>query len=195
MNTEGDDYVKRYVCVILILWMVVIIARSGTDRQNVAFDPEAEGILRVMTFSEWEGTEYYTLAAGKRAMKTLPFAPDSMKRYTVPEGCFESYIDSEANEVLNRLVGMKLEDEAGNSVDITEDFARIFECLAEFEHDMFNIEILDVSGRLFVFVMLNVNWRTPSTLYEFDAQACTLNELYTWNGKYVRGIGIPDAGV
>ena len=108
--------------------------------------------------------------------------------YTIPNGCFKSYIDRDRNKVLNRLDHMALKDEAGNQVPVSETHARIFQHIAELEHDMFHIRLIETGNQTFVYLELNVNLWTPCCLYWYDRDADAMVLLHEWDEEEVIGL-------
>lgn len=158
------------------------------------FDPEKEGIVdvivnasaSVMRNRKESEIRYYSLASGERIRLTAAFEPDTAATYTVPYGCFRSYIDR--NKVLNRLDHMALEDENSNQIPVNDTQAKIFHRIAELEHSMFDIRLIETGGQTFVYLELNVNLWTPCCLYWYDCEADALVLLQKWDAEEVVGL-------
>ncbi len=164
----------------------------------IDFDPEAEGIVDVETEIHFptipEGVQppseagWYTLASSQRIRPAEPFETDETNIWRVPPECFECYIDQNQNKILNRLVDIRLLDRQDAPVDPNKAVERLLHCLAQLEHDMMSIEILETGGEYFAYVELNVNWWSPCRLFYYDRNQDRLVELYTWNDERVVGL-------
>lgn len=67
---------------------------------------------------------------------------------------------------------------------------RILRRVAELEHDLILVEILDTGSDAFVHVGLNVNLWSPYKLYYYNEEADELVELHTWDGERVTGLRV-----
>ena len=187
---------KRIVLILIILatllGLYMIFGTRGHRYDE--FDPEKEGIVdvivhvdsSVMSNRKESEIRYYSLASSGRIRLTTAFVPDTATTYTVPYGCFESYVDR--NKVLNRLDHMALEDEDRNQVPLNETHALIFHRIAELEHSMLNIRFIETGGQTFVYLELNVNLWTPCCLYWYDCEADALVLLHEWDAEEVVGL-------
>ena len=185
---------------IALLLCIVLIALSMTGCTRGyhydQFDVAKEGIVDVIVIArksimsnrEESETRYYSLASGDRICLSEAFETDPAIFYTIPNGCFESYIDRDRNKVLNRLDHMALKDEAGNQVPVSETHASIFQRIAELEHDMFHIRLIETENQTFVYLELNVNLWTPCCLYWYDRDADVMVLLHKWDAEEVTGL-------
>lgn len=89
------------------------------------------------------------------------------------DSCFKSYIDN--NEVKNELIqgGDKSCDtypdvEKFNKSNIQNKEQLLIQ-IATLKHDLFAVNVFQIKDRVFVNVELNVNWISPSDLYEFKS--------------------------
>ncbi len=183
--------------VIVLLVLIALLIKSCTSSENFDdFDPEKEGIVDVLVNSypsflsgrEETETRYYTLASDRRIRLADAFKPDAAKTYTVPRGCFESYIDRDKNKVLNRLDHMALLDANQYQVPVSEEQAKVFHKIAELEHDLLEIRFIETGGQIFVYIELNVNLWTPCDLYWYDLDTDSLVLLHEWDMQEVIGL-------
>ena len=182
------------ILVILILPGLYMIFCRGYHYD--VFDPEKAGIVDVivnaspsiMSNRKEAETRYYSLASNGRIRLTEAFEPDAATTYTVPHGCFESYIDRDKNKVLRRLDHMALEDENQNQVPVSETQAKIFHRIAGLEHCMYGIRFIETGGQTFVYLELNVNLWTPCCLYWYNDEADALVLLHQWDAEEVIGL-------
>ncbi len=185
------------LCVILIALALsgCTVGRFSFGDPYSKFDPETEGIVdviviahpSVMSNRETTETRYYSLARNQRICLTEAFEPDPMTVYTVPWGCFESYI-YRSSKVLNRLDHMALEDADKNPVPVSDEQAKIFHHIADLEHEMFNVRFLETNEETFVYLELNVNLWLPCCLYWYDRETDKLILLYKWDEEEVIGL-------
>lgn len=84
--------------------------------------------------------------------------------------CTDSYIDREKNKVLNKVTKNTCRI---NSVKFEEadlkNKEEILMLIGNLEHDLWNIDVFEVKDRYFVAVALNVNWFSPTDLYEYNS--------------------------
>ncbi len=187
---------KRIVLLLCVVLLTLAVTGCTTGHRYDAFDPEKEGIVDVIVIARTSimsnrkesETRYYSLASGERICLSEAFEPDAATVYTVPNACFESYIDRDRNKVLNRLDHIALEDEARNQVPVSEMHARIFHRIAELEHGMFGIRLIETGGQTFVYLELNVNLWTPCCLYWYNRDADALVLLHEWDDEEVIGL-------
>ena len=189
---------KRIVLLLLIFAILLgfYIIFSTRGYHYAEFDPEKEGIVDVivnastsfMSNRKESEIRYYSLASNGRFRLTDAFEPDTATTYTVPNDCFESYVDRNKNKVLNRLDHMALETEDQNPVPVSEIQIKIFHRIAELEHGMFDIRFIETGSQIFVFLELNVNLWTPCCLYWYDCEADALVLLHEWDAEEVIGL-------
>ena len=182
------------ICAVLLV-LILILCTRGRHRYD-DFDPEEEGIVDVivnahtsiMSNRKESETRYYSLADGERIRLSEAFEPDEVTVYTVPYECFESYIDRDKNEVLNRLDHIALLDTDGNQISVSETQAKVFYRIAELEHALMRIRFIETEGQIFVYLELNVNLWTPCCLYWYDRDADALVLLHEWDAEEVVGL-------
>ncbi len=185
--------VACFACAVLIA--LTTISCTGRYRYD-DFDPEKEGIVDVivnartsiMSNRKESETRYYSLATGERIRLTEAFEPDTVSTYTVPLGCFESYVDRDKNKVLNRLDHIALEDSNRYQVSVSETETKVFYKIAELEHDLMDIRFIEISEQIFVYLELNVNLWTPCCLYWYDRDVDALVLLHEWDAEEVVGL-------
>ena len=147
------------IIILFVIGLVLLLLWDWYKGQSqyAQFDLASEGLIQASIAKEGSDDptdlQYLAVADGSRLMPCDPFEADAMTVYDIPMGCFESYIDSEANKVLNRLVYIEIQDEEGNRCNSSPVIDDIFHQIALLEHDLFTLKIYDVenwtSGNVF----------------------------------------------
>ena len=108
------------------------------------------------------------------------FAQVNNKLYSITN-CFESYIDRDRNEVLNKInqenCNIFLEDNKDTEL------LNIINEIANLKHDLFDVKIIYTEkDNYYVSVYLNTNWICPSDLYIYDKNEKKLKLIFeTYN--------------
>lgn len=166
-----------------LLCAAVLWTRQGRE---TASPPSASVADVIMHDREEDEDRYYAVYVDRKAKKMDPFASDDLTVYTADAGCFESYI--EGNTVRNRPGNGILYDEAGERVENTPELSRILDRIAELEHNLYEVKLIQDGDRWFVFVKLNVNWSDPCDLYVYDG---ALRKLYRFDNVDFVGLRLP----
>lgn len=80
--------------------------------------------------------------------------------------CFESYIDHDKNEVLNKVN----EENCNNFIESNNnsELLNIINEISKFKHDLVDVKIISTNNNYYVSTYLNTNWICPSKLYFYD---------------------------
>lgn len=175
---------SRRIIIILAIILLLVIALMIYIGVNYDFTNS----LYVMTKDEVnDAIHYYDINDRGKCREREKFEPDEMEEFTVKD-CYDSYISD--NKVLNKLTldTCTIEDQTGNTVEMTEEFRKIVKNVAELEHDIFKNKILKIKKAYYVVVELNVNLWSPYCLYYYDRENDELKLLYTFDGEDIIGI-------
>lgn len=171
-----------------LLLCALILTGCAPIEPEVSFDAATEGIVSVILEDYNDGTIHYdAIGPDGQRQETAPFDSDPIEILTVPDGCFENYVEGQPP---NRLVQTALVDADGNPVEITEAEARIFTLAAKQEHVIQQMRILRVGEHRFATVEWNVNFWDPHVVLYYDPTADRLVELYTYDATQVVGLKI-----
>lgn len=144
---------------------------------------------------EEEGlTEYYTLNMQRRKIAEIPSFENEAEIYLSHYDNFSCSIED--GKVVNRLLDTKITDLDGNPIDNIENrdiIDRIFEKAAEIDHDIFRMVIMEIEGKYFAQVNLNVNWQCPCDIYYYDPADDSFSEIYSFQHKDIIGAKLIDA--
>ena len=101
-------------------------------------------------------------------------------------GCFESYIDKNTNEVLNRLKekSCKVYDKNDKEIKSNKKIDNIIQLVSKLKHDIVLADIIELDGEYFVIIGLNVNFWSPYTLYIYGDDN-KLHKLHTFDGEKI----------
>jgi len=147
--------------------------------------------------TEENKTEYYTLnmqRAWKHRLAEIPPFENEAEIYLSHYDNFSCSIED--GKVVNRLLDTKITDLDGNPIDNIENrdiIDRIFEKAAEINHDIFRMVIIEIDGKYFAQVNLNVNWQCPCDIYFYDPEDDSFSEIYSFQHKDIIGAKLVDA--
>ena len=144
--------------------------------------------------TEENKTEYYTLDMRRHKIAGIPPFENEATIYLSHYGNFECSVED--GKVINRLVDTKLTDLEGNPVENIENreiIDRIFEKAAEIDHDIFRMVIIEMDGKYFAQVNLNVNWVCPCDVYSYNPANDSFTEIYSFEHRDIVGAKLVDA--
>lgn len=124
----------------------------------------------------------YKLNKSKKSKKAdyNQFAHTNNKIYSI-SNCFESYIDRDKNEVLNKInqENYNLFLKSNNDPELLN----IINEISNLKHDLFDVKIIYTENcNYFVSIYLNTNWICPSDLYIYDKNTKKLKLIFeTYN--------------
>lgn len=177
---------KRLSAVLLLLSL--ILTGCTSTEPEILFDESTEGIVSVILQDTNDGTIHYDIIGpdGQR-QPAQPFESEPAEILTVPDGCFENYVEGQPP---NRLVRTALAHADGNPAEVTETEARIFTLASEQEHVIQKMQILRLGEHRFVTIEWNVNFWDPHVVLYYDPAADRLIELFTYDATQVVGLKI-----
>jgi len=175
---------KRFF-VILLLCALILSGCTSTEPE-ILFDEASEGIVSVILQDTNDGTIHYDCIgpAGQR-QPTQEFESDPIEILTVPDRCFENYVEGQPP---NRLVETALVDADANPSEVSETEARIFELAAQQQHVILEMRILRAGEHRFVTIEWNVNFWDPHVVLYYDPATDRLVELFTYDATKVVGL-------
>ena len=111
------------------------------------------------------------------------FVETNNKIYSITN-CFESYIDHEKNEVLNKIN----QENCNIFLESHQDFEllNIINEIANLKHDLFDVKIIHTEkDNYYVSVYLNTNWICPSDLYIYDKNEKKLKLVFETCNEFI----------
>jgi len=175
--------------IILILLIVFIFLRSP-----LSIFVLNDGIIKIMTNRPYAIHDHLPnelnliVAKGQRVWKCGSFSVDPWIVYSVPNECFECYLDG--NEFVNRLVYVSVLDEDSNPCNTSDVMNDIFEQIARLKHNFLKVRIYNLNDEYFVYIELNANWMTPCTLYYYNQSNRSLVKLCGFENRQILGIHV-----
>ena len=104
------------------------------------------------------------------------FIEANNKIYSITD-CFESYIDRDKNEVLNKINQEKCNIFLESHQD--SELLNIINEIVKLKHDLFDVKIIwTEKDNYYVSVYLNTNWICSSDLYIYDKNEKKLNLIF-----------------
>ena len=146
--------------------------------------------------TEENAIEYYTLDIQRHKIAGIPPFENEAKIYLSHYDNFECSVED--GKVTNRLVNTKLTDLDGNPVENIENreiIDCIFEKAAEIDHDIFRMAIIEIDGKYYAQVGLNVNWVCPCDVYYYNPENDSFTEIYSFDHKDIIGAKLTDTSV
>ena len=120
---------------------------------------------------------YKVNAYGKsKKIDNNEFAQVNNKVYSITN-CFESYINRDKNEVLNKInqENFNIFIESNQDSELVD----IINEIANLKHDLFDVKIICTEkDNYYVSVYLNTNWICPSDLYIYDKNEKKLKLIF-----------------
>lgn len=160
--------------IIIALVFTLLFALSGCYSANLQSYPKklqssAIAIIKGKNSNDNKYSYFQLLNDGKiMNVKESNAFNKSIEIYNV-DSCFTSYIDN--NRVKNKLIS---EGKDSTEPDVQrfynsdiENKHSLLSQIASLEHDLWVVNVFKIKDRVFVNVELNVNWISPSDLYEF----------------------------
>lgn len=114
------------------------------------------------------------------------FVETNNKIYSITN-CFESYIDRNKNEVLNKINQENCNIFIENNKD--SELLNIINEIANLKHDLFDVKIICTEkNNYYVSVYLNTNWICPSVLYFYDKNEKNLKIIFETCNEFILDI-------
>ena len=98
---------------------------------------------------------------------------------------FDKVLWIENGKVVNHTNTVRILDENREEVEVTQEFDDIVHLAAQIDHDVMVLKILKTEAHTFVYTELNVNLRTPCTLYYYNPETRSLAQLHEWDDEKV----------
>lgn len=176
------------------LWAALLIVLLPALWVALApFDPEASGVVDVVTLAE-DGTHCYVVDARGRRQQIAPFASDC-EVWRVSIGCIEPYrvLDERGGRVSrNRLTDVRLCDASGCEVASTAEHHRVLLAAAQLTDFLLDAAILRVGDDWFFCADGNAGIASPHDLYWYDPARRGLVHVAHFSGEWVTGIRVRD---
>ena len=162
------------------------------EKGLVPFDPAEKGLVQVTTECDGgpftkEGIFCYVLADRQRIQSSDDFEPDETAVYDASSSLYSGIEDG---KVVNHIGTVRILDESGNNVFVTEEFMDIVRLAAQIDHDVMTLKIMKTAVCTFVYIELNVNLWSPCELYYYHPDTRSLSKLYTWDDEVVTKIKV-----
>ena len=175
----------RSVSALLICIMMAAILAACGDVPSL----EAP-VLKVVIQAEGSDTadyQYMSVYNDGNCAKTETFHLNDSAFYTATYGDFHSSVVN--NKIVNTLESTVLIDSKGKIIEADEIMTEIMQVAADtINHDIWQFQIIVDEKRYYAFILINVNWQSPSILYQYDAATAKLIELCCWDGVDLVGI-------
>ena len=111
------------------------------------------------------------------------FVETNNKIYSITN-CFESYIDHDKNEVLNKINQEKCNKFLENHQN--SELLNIINEIANLKHELFDVKIIHTEkDNYYISVYLNTNWICPSDLYIYDKNEKKLKLIFEICNEFI----------
>lgn len=160
---------KRIIFFIIIILIIVI--------SILIYDPKHRNNYSKYLLIKTEKYYYKLNIYGySKKVDNIEFTEDSNKNYLITD-CFESYIDRDKNEVLNKINNENYNKFIENNDD--SNLINIINEIAKLKHEMIYVKIINTqSNNYYVVTYLNTNWICPSDLYLYNKQTQELQLIF-----------------
>ncbi len=159
---------------IFIIGSIILYILQKNDYSNYMFIKTEESYYKVNKFGK------------SKKIDSNKFAEANNKIYSITN-CFESYIDRDRNEVLNKInqenCNLFLEDNKDSKL------LNIINEIANLKHDLFDVKIIHTDkDNYYVSVYLNTNWICPSDLYIYNKNEKKLKLIFETCNEFILDI-------
>lgn len=114
------------------------------------------------------------------------FVEANNKIYSIAD-CFESYIDRDKNEVINKINQKNCNIFLESHKD--SELSNIINEIANLKHDLFNVKIICTEkNNYYISIYLNTNWICPSDLYIYDKNEKKLKLIFETCNEFILDI-------
>ena len=160
---------QLFVCIITLVFIFVIgsiifYILQKNDYSNYMLIKAEESCYKVNKFGK------------SKKIDSNEFAKVNNKVYSITN-CFESYINRDKNEVLNKInqENFNIFIESNQDSELVD----IINEIANLKHDLFDVKIICTEkDNYYVSVYLNTNWICPSYLYMYDKNEKKLKLIF-----------------
>lgn len=129
---------------------------------------------------------YYEINDKGQIRKIDKFKYSEVEYYKLKD-CFDSYVDHNANKVLNTYTKetCKAYDKNDNEIELNDTMINMIKEASKLEHSIygFHEKIIIVDGEYYMNLSFNVNMWDPFKVFKFDGKK--LKHLYTFNNEEI----------
>lgn len=159
---------------IFIIGSIILYILQKNDYSNYMLIKTEESYYKVNKYLKSKGID------------KNEFIDANNKIYSITD-CFESYIDRDKNEVLNRINQEKCNTFLESHQD--SELLNIINEIVNLKHDLFDVKIIYTEkDNYYVSVYLNTNWICPSNLYIYDKNEKKLKLIFETCNEFILDI-------
>ena len=158
-----------YICIIILVSIIII---GGT----IFYILQKNDYSKYMLIKAEESCYKVNKYGKSKKIDNNKFIEANNKIYSIIN-CFESYIDRDRNEVLNKINQEYCDTFLEGNQD--SELLNIINEIANLKHDLFDVKIIHTEkDNYYVSVYLNTNWICPSDLYIYDKNEKKLKLIF-----------------
>lgn len=162
------------ISIIFIIGTITFIFLQKNDYSNCMFIKAEKTCYKVNKYGN------------SKKIENDEFVETNNKIYSITN-CFESYIDRNKNEVLNKINQENCNIFIENNKD--SELLNIINEIANLKHDLFDVKIICTEkNNYYVSVYLNTNWICPSVLYFYDKNEKNLKIIFETCNEFILDI-------
>lgn len=162
------------ISIIFIIWTITFIFLQKNDYSNCMLIKAEKTCYKVNKYGN------------SKKIENDEFVETNNKIYSITN-CFESYIDRNKNEVLNKINQENCNIFIENNKD--SELLNIINEIANLKHDLFDVKIICTEkNNYYVSVYLNTNWICPSDLYFYDKNEKNLKIIFETCNEFILDI-------
>ncbi len=160
---------QLFICITILVSIfaigsIILYILQKNDFSNYMIIKTQESCYKVNTYGK------------SKKIDNNEFAQVNNKVYSITN-CFESYINHDKNEVLNKInqENFNIFIESNQDSELVD----IINEIANLKHDLFDVKIICTEkDNYYVSVYLNTNWICPSDLYIYDKNEKKLKLIF-----------------
>ena len=170
---------QLFICIatilsILIIGSIIFYILQKNDYSNNIIVKTEKSCYKVNKYGNSKKIDY------------TEFVETNNRIYSITN-CFESYIDRDRNEVLNRINQEYCDTFLEDNKD--SELLHIINEIANLKHDLFDVKIIHTDkDNYYVSVYLNTNWICPSDLYIYDKNEKKLKLIFETCNEFILDI-------
>ncbi len=162
------------ISIIFIIGTITFIFLQENDYSNSMFIKAEKTCYKVNKYGN------------SKKIENDEFVETNNKIYSITN-CFESYIDRNKNEVLNKINQENCNIFIENNKD--SELLNIINEIANLKHDLLDVKIICTKkNNYYVSVCLNTNWICPSDLYFYDKNEKKLKIIFETCNEFILDI-------
>lgn len=184
-NSKPIGAILFVLSIIFSSIILIHLINIKTTNDNFIYSKESYYIV-TKDLSHNNKKNYYEINDKGQIRKIDKFKYSEVEYYKLKD-CFDSYVDHNANKVLNTYTKetCKAYDKNDNEIELNDTMINMIKEASKLEHSIygFHEKIIIVDGEYYMNLSFNVNMWDPFKVFKFDGKK--LKHLYTFNNEEI----------